>query len=175
MPLRRFFVSAALIVVVGTGASAAAAAGQEFGGSPLDMRLAKIARLEPNRGIRIWLPEGNRIDGRFIGSLRDTLIIATDTRTVRVPLNLVDVLWIRQRATAKGAKIGGISGTLVGAALGGLIAIFIQSDCDTGDCGGDALRAVGGMSVLGAAGGTALGAVIGSRTWEWDRRYEGRP
>lgn len=146
-----------------------------LGGPPLDMRLAKIGRLQPGRGIRIWLPEGNLIDGRFLGSRRDSLLIATDRRTVSVPLPLVDALWIRQRATAKGAKIGVLSGTLAGGVIGGFLALVLQSQCDTGDCGGDVIRIIGGMTLIGAAGGAALGVAIGSQTWVWDRRYNGRP
>lgn len=138
-----------------------------------DPRLgAAVAALRVGAPIRV-ATSGARADGQFLGATFDSLVMSGGTAGHHLPLAAVDTLWLRDRATRRGAVIGAVTGGL-GLAL--FVAVVAGSICQTpAECraGGRAgvPLVIGGGFVLGAGGGALLGAAVGSVTHRWRRLY----
>jgi hypothetical protein len=105
------------------------------------------------------------VSGRLHGASPIDLVVASEGDTLTIPLSRisrVEVQRIRVPATGRGAKRGAIVGVGIGLGLYGIAAAGCGSLCNDHSEG---LLAVWG----GAALGTALGALIGSRqlTYRW--------
>lgn len=132
-------------------------------------RLEAVVRdLEPDQRLRLQLSgTGQRLEGRYLGPDDDgSLRLTSGERVVRAPLVEIDGLWTRGRSTVKGAAIGGIAGLVGGALYGAAISevTCAESSCTTLGL----MAAVGG---LGAAGGAAVGALVGLAIPSWKLRF----
>jgi hypothetical protein len=81
-----------------------------------------------------------------------------------IALSDVDAVWLRGRATRRGAAIGVIAGGGAGLLFAGWFAALVST---TGDGEDGAVGLVLGGTLIGAAGGGALGGAIGATTARW--------
>jgi len=111
--------------------------------------------------------EGARTTGRLMSLGGGTATLETETGRRVIDLSGVDTVWVRGRATAKGAIIGGAVGAVM---LGTFAALALDDNCDSSSC---TSAAEGGLAggLVGAATGALLGAGIGALIPKWKRRY----
>lgn len=136
--------------------------------SPEQKRLrAVIDLITPDQRLRLQAgAPGIRLEGRYAGTADDRLALLTDVGVVDTRLGEISRLWTRGRSTAKGALIGGVGGLVIGATYGALISgvTCAESSCTTLGLA----AAVGG---IGAAGGAAVGALVGLAIPSWKLRF----
>ena len=116
---------------------------------------------------------GERNIGRLVRVGSDTLFLSFGA----VPIASLEDVWLRQRATRKGLRIGATAGAIGGLAYGAFLALLFEAFCET-DCEdygfAEAALITGAIGALGMVGGGALGAAIGASLPEWvsltDRR-----
>ena len=126
-------------------------------------RSKAIARLKPGSLIRVHAQSLGEIVGRYHSSASDSLFISDNMGESGVPIAAIDAIWVRGRATWKGAKIGGIVVGAVGTGVG----IVAVSGCDGAACIFD-------LPILGVGGviaGGLVGAGLGTAFPKWHRRY----
>lgn len=128
-------------------------------------RDSAVGRLETGQRIRITAEGMARLIGNAGVVSNDTLDFAQDDMVRRIPVQAIDTLWTRGRATTTGMLIGGVVGALLGA-YGGAVA---SAACEY-DCGSDG-GTIAGVSALGMATGAAVGALIGAAIPKWKRRF----
>ncbi len=140
----------------------------EVSGAPDPQRLeAVLEQLSPDQHLRLEAGAPRvRFEGRYAGTADARLALATDGGVVHTRLAEIDRLWTRGRSTAKGALIGGVAGLVIGATYGALLSgvTCAESSCTTLGLA----AAVGG---IGAAGGAAVGALVGLAIPSWKLRF----
>ncbi len=140
----------------------------EVSGAPDPQRLeAVLEQVSADQRLRIEAggPE-MRLEGRYAGTADAGLALSTDSGIVHARLDEIDRLWTQGRSTAKGALIGGVAGLVIGATYGALIS---EVTCAESSCTTLGLAAaVGGV---GAAGGAAVGALVGLAIPSWKLRF----
>ena len=138
------------------------------GATPEQKRLtAVIALIAPDQRLRLETgAPGIRLEGRYAGAAEGRLALLTDEGVVDARLGEISRLWTRGRSTAKGALVGGVGGLVIGATYGALISgvTCAESSCTTLGLA----AAVGG---IGAAGGAAVGALVGLAIPSWKLRF----
>lgn len=137
-------------------------------GAPESLRLEGVLeQISPDQRLRLEAgAPGVRLEGRYAGTTDGRLALVTDGGVVHTRLGEIDRLWTRGRSTAKGALIGGVAGLVIGATYGALISgvTCAESSCTTLGLA----AAVGG---IGAAGGAAVGALVGLAIPSWKLRF----
>ena len=140
----------------------------EAPGAPESLRLEGVLeQVSPDQRLRLEAgAPGVRLEGRYAGTAEAGLALVTDGGVVHTRLGEIDRLWTRGRSTAKGALIGGVGGLVIGAIYGALISdvTCAESSCTTLGLA----AAVGG---IGAAGGAAVGALVGLAIPSWKLRF----
>jgi len=130
---------------------------------PFQKRSKAIARLKPGSLIRVHAQSLGEFVGRYHSSTTDSLLISNDMGESDLPIAAIDAIWVRGRATWKGAKIGGI----VGGAAGTIAGIAAVSGCDGAACSfALPILGVGGVIV-----GGLVGAGLGAASTKWHRRF----
>jgi hypothetical protein len=126
-----------------------------------------LEQIPPDQRLRLEAgAPGVRLEGRYAGTADAGLALVTDDGVVHRRLGEIDRLWTRGRSTAKGALIGGVAGLVIGATYGALIS---EVTCAESSCTTLGLAAaVGG---IGAAGGAAVGALVGLAIPSWKLRF----
>jgi hypothetical protein len=133
--------------------------------------------LETGKLVLVRTIFGLEYEGRWQGSDSDSIYLAVPDmeQWQTLPAEDVEAIWIRGRATATGAKTLGIGGALIGFVYGLLIAAYLT---DTDPDGSDVLPIVGLTSLTalaGAAGGSAVGALVGTALPRWHLVYTRQP
>ena len=128
-------------------------------------RDSAVTRLETGQQIRITAEGMARLVGNAGVVSHDTLDFAQDDMVRRIPIQAIDTLWTRGRATSTGAIIGGVTGAVLGMLAGAVGAGLCEYDCSST---GGAVAVVG---AIGAVAGTGLGALIGAAIPKWKRRF----
>jgi hypothetical protein len=109
--------------------------------------------------------ERRRFEGRVIRVAGDSVFIADAGRVRALPMGLIDTLWVRRRATGRGALVGAlVGGVPLALALGALCAGYGD------DCGNNVTGAAAAGFVIGGGAGALLGSAIGSVVVRWERR-----
>ncbi len=119
--------------------------------------------LRAGQTVRVRLADGRRFEARLAGVDSSPLVPRFQQLQQVVPITAIDSLWLRRRATGRGAIVGGI---VVGGASFAFLTIVCQAISE-GQC--DAWGAVIGLSVAGAGAGALVGAGIGSLIPRWQR------
>lgn len=132
-------------------------------------RAVAMRSLSPGDSVRLDGLRLGRVEGRFVNSNAAILTLASGASPLEIPFDAVEHLWVRGRATRKGALIGSLSGLVVGVVGGVLIASVACEPVDGGDCTAAEVAAVTGL--LGAAAGTAIGFGVGFAIPEWRLRF----
>ena len=128
-------------------------------------RDSALTRLRTGQQIRISAEGMARLTGHAGIVSDDTLDFAQDDAVRRIPVQAIDTLWTRGRATTTGMLIGGVVGALLGAYGGAVASVACEYDC--GSDGGT----IAGVSALGMAAGAGVGALIGAAIPKWKRRF----
>ena len=131
---------------------------QRAGAGPT--RQTAVESLEEGQWVRIAGAFG-RGEGPVLAHSTDELTLSSRPQPLRVPATSIDTVWTRGRATGTGALVGG----LIGLGLGAVFASQWELE-DTPPA------AIWGLALgAGAAGGTVVGAAIGSGVHVYKRRY----
>ncbi len=123
-------------------------------------RLLAVHRLKTGQMVRIWTHR-HLLEGRFLRSQNQSIIVQRNENESTIEISQVQALWVHSRQTGKGALIGSVVGATTGLFLG-LFHSGSTNACDQ-DCPGLSPY----FAFLGALGGSALGANIGSATGRW--------
>jgi hypothetical protein len=121
-------------------------------------RDSALARLKTGQQIRISGEAMSRLIGKAGVASNDTLDFAQDDAVRRIPVQAIDTLWVRGRATSTGMLYGGVLGGLAGALAG--------ASAESSEGGDVAL-----VGAAGALAGVAVGALVGAAFPEWKRKY----
>lgn len=132
-------------------------------------RRAAAHALEPGQRVRLDVAHTGRVEGRFAFASDTSLTVALEEGTTVVRVPDIERLWVRGRATAKGALIGAGAGVLAGVVFGILISTVACEPVDGGNCTAAEVAALTGL--LGGAGGAAVGAGVGFVIPVWRLRF----
>ena len=129
-------------------------------------RESSIDALEVEQRARVRAADALSIEGVFLGLEGPDMLLRTigAEQARRVPVDRLEALWVRTRATRKGAKIGAIAGGVLGVGFGILIGEVL---CNDEDCEADTVEAALGLGALGAIAGAIPGALIGYLVQGW--------
>lgn len=167
--MRQLLLTALVLVVLFPMPSIASRPAQD----PIQKRSKAIARLKPGNLVRVHAKSLGEIVGRYRSSTDDSLLISDGMGESSVPVVAIDAIWVRGRATWKGAKIGGI----VGGAAGTILGIALAAACNSyqGIFGGrrsePCPEVIPVLGIVGAAAGGLVGAGLGTASPKWHRRY----
>lgn len=164
-----FVRSATLVALVCLFPLLAAAQGPAPTESVSAARAHAVAALRRGQVVRLQVRGDGRVQGRFLGSAGDTVLVGDSTAPRRVPVPAMETLWVRGGHTALGAIVGG---TFAGAADAYLFYVIGQMICGMDGnekCRPAAFAVLGGLG--GALGGALMGGVIGMLFPKWQRRF----
>ena len=136
-------------------------------------RESSVNALEVGQRVRVRAADALSIEGVFLGLEGQDMLLRTTPaeQARRVPVDRLEALWVRKRATGKGAKIGVIAGGVLGVGLGIIIGSIIENlDCGNGAevCDRPSTFEVAVvLGALGALGGGAAGGLIGYLVRSW--------
>jgi hypothetical protein len=184
---RRSMMSRPLAVAAGVCVSLAAASGRaetpapqetqppaaatEASPLPPEPLAAALARLRPGQRIRIAADGRNKVEGRLLAVGEGGRVVLgpselNDRLSSGVPIESVRSVWVRGRATKRGAIAGGVIGGLAGGLFGTFAALMNDSANRTLWSTGTALGLAAGGTVGGITGG-----IVGTATPHWHRVY----
>jgi hypothetical protein len=120
--------------------------------------------LRPGQTVRVWLADGQRFEARLVAVDSNPRVLRFVEPHPVVPITAINSLWLRRRATGRGALIGGI-------VVGGLSFAFLTVVCNAFSEGNgcQSWGAVVGLTLVGGGVGALLGAGIGSLFPRWQR------
>ncbi len=129
-------------------------------------RQSTVDALEAGQRVRVRAADALSIEGVFLGLEGPDILLSTTPadQTQRVPIDRLEALWVRERATEKGFKIGAIAGGVLGVGFGILIGEVL---CNNEDCDSGTVEPALGLGLLGTAAGASIGALIGSLVSGW--------
>lgn len=144
--------------------------------SPYRKELAILGRIAPGDMLRLDGAGLQRLDGRFLGSVADTLVVTRGLLETRVPLAAVDGAWVRRPALRSRAVKGARIGAKVGAVTGGLGYLLLldkrfNDPPDDYSLGWHVAFVVEEAIFFGAIG-TVIGAVAGVDRTTWQPLWE---
>ena len=113
--------------------------------------------------IRVRAADALRMEGVFVAFEGQDLLVSTSQvgPDQRVPVDRLQALWVQERATRKGAVIGGMTGAVLGVGVGAYGREYVL---DPGEFDGGDLVAI---TVVGAGWGAVPGALIGYLVRGW--------
>lgn len=129
-------------------------------------RESSVDALEAGQRVRVRAADALSIEGVFLGLEGQDMLLSTTVaeQALRVPVDRLEALWVRKRATRKGAKIGAITGGVLGVGFGIIIGEVL---CNDADCEANTLGAAALVGAYGAGAGAAGGALIGYLVQGW--------
>ena len=129
-------------------------------------RKSSVEALEAGQRVRVRAADALSIEGVFLGVEGQDMLLSTTgaEQALRVPVDRLEALWVRKRATRKGAFIGAITGGAVGVGFGLFIGEVL---CNDADCEANTLGAAALVGAFGAGAGAAGGALIGYLVQGW--------
>ena len=122
--------------------------------------------------VRVRAADGLSMEGAFVGFEGQDMLLSTAQtgQDQRVPIDRLQAVWVGERATRTGSRIGAITGVVLGVGAGIFFSEIVLPDLD---CGGDPCDSVptvvtaGVLGALGGVAGAAVGALIGSLVQGW--------
>jgi hypothetical protein len=144
--------------------------------SPYRKELAILGRIAPGDMLRLEGAGLQRFEGRFLGSVADTLVVTRGSLETRVPLTAVDGAWARRPALRSRAVKGARIGAKVGAITGGLGYLLLldkrfNDPPDDYSLGWHIAFVVEEAFFFGAVG-TVIGAAAGVDRTTWQPLWE---
>jgi hypothetical protein len=132
-------------------------------GSRDSVAWAALSRLRPGSGVRVHTAELGRLEGRFLSLTDAAVTVGHAPADTRVALAGIDSLWQRGSAWKTGAIVGGIVGTLLGAAT-----VYVAASSE--DFSDTPPLVFAAAVAIPMAGGALLGAGVGALIPTWRRR-----
>ena len=131
-----------------------------------------LQTLSTGSTIKVTTPASGAAEGRFLGVVRDSLLLRMSALERRVALSAIDTLWVWQRNGERGALMGAAIGAGALAVVG---TVWIATSSESGSHSPSDYAAVAGIfGIVGGLGGAAIGSVLGAVTQTWRRVYPGR-
>ena len=122
----------------------------------------------PGARVRLYRDAGGPVQGTC-GPLLDVRLTVREEGTDRaMPLASVREVWVEERATGRGAMIGG------GIGAGALMLhgyVVVRGMCEGGPCTDDLVIVLPLGALVGGTAGGLIGGGIGYLTKAWERRY----
>jgi hypothetical protein len=132
-------------------------------------RMAAVQTLKVGQHVRLAVSQVGRVEGSFMVANDNSITLAGRDSSSQYLLPGVEQLWVRGRATGKGALIGAGVGVLIGVVSGLIFSSVACEPIDGGNCTPAELAAVAGL--LGGTGGALVGAGIGFAIPTWRLRF----
>ncbi len=132
-------------------------------------RAAAVRTITLGQFVRADIARLGRVEGRFVAANETTVTLTSQGATAQVPLLDLERLWVRKRATGRGALIGAALGVLAGVVGGLAIGSIACEPVDGGNCGAAEVATLTGL--VGGAGGALIGAGVGSVIPVWRLRF----
>ena len=132
-------------------------------------RAAAVRAITPGQYVRADIARLGRVEGQFVTANETIVTLTSHGASTQVPLLDLERLWVRRRATGRGALIGAAVGVVTGVVAGLAISSIACEPVDGGDCTAAEVAAVTGL--LGGAGGGLIGAGVGSLIPIWRLRF----
>ena len=145
------------------------AAPHAFAGAQDTARVTAVRTISLGQYVRADIVRLGRVEGRFVTATERTVTLTRQGVRTEVPLLDLERLWVRQRATGRGALVGAGIGVLVGIVGGLAISSVACEPVDGGDCSAAEVAVVTGL--LSGAGGGVIGAGVGSLIPVWRLRF----
>lgn len=165
MPRHPFLASLLLTALLSYAAATSSAQTSDSAVSQATLLL----RLGSDSGSAVWVasPGNRQIEGRLRRVTDSSLVLGMGDRELILPILASDTVWVRGRATQRGAKVGGTVGLLL---IGAVTTLFLVTCRDGTDdpCTGIGGLVPAGLITVGAGG--LLGAAVGSLIPQWHRR-----
>ncbi len=134
-----------------------------------------LAGLRHRAVIRFQTPDSALYEGEFLKVQKKQLFYLTALGEKQITLDSINVLWVRKRATQKGAKKGLLYGAIAGAISFHLLGYLAYGMCE-GDCPDDpflhAMKFSLVGTILGGGSGALIGTIIGSGTYLWEKKFD---
>jgi len=129
-------------------------------------RESSVDALETGQPVRVRAADALSIEGVFLGlEGQDMLLSVTPAEQAqRIPVDRLEALWVRTRATKKGAVIGAISGGVLGIAA---VISVLYTGPGFEISGSEALGFGLLVPAFFAGTGAVSGALIGSQVRGW--------
>jgi hypothetical protein len=152
------------------------AAAQSLASASVASWQRSLSDVHSGQAVRLGLIHRGRTEGRWVevsSPQPDSMVISLASPTGverRVAFRSVDTLWVRGRATRRGAIIGGVTA----AALMGGMYVLLKGACAPGTddpCTGWLLEQPVRYILFSAGVGGFLGAGVGTVFHQWHRRY----
>jgi hypothetical protein len=133
-------------------------------------RFDSVASLLENGGILRVKRASETVEGTLVGTTTDGLVIRSrDGTAIRVATSNIEVMWQRDNSAGQGAFFGGLTGAV---ALGGFAFLVGNGMCESSSgCGSDTMKLALYGGAFGAAGGSVIGAGIGTLVHRWVRVF----
>jgi hypothetical protein len=159
---------AAGLIILAAALMAFEAAAQSPAAAP--NRFDSVASLLENGGILQVKRASETVEGRLVGTTADGLVIRSrDGSAIRLATSNIEVMWRRENSAGQGALFGGVTGAAV---LGALALMAGEGLCDAANgCGSDIMKLALYGGAFGAAGGSVIGAGIGTLVHRWVRVF----
>lgn len=125
--------------------------------------------LTPGDRVRLQTVSAGLLEGVAAAASDQSVLLDRNGDRLEIARADIQKVWVRGRATKKGAIIGGIVGLAAGVTYGLLITRPESSPCDADNCTRAGVTAVSGA--IGLAAGAGIGALIGSVIPRWRLRF----
>ena len=122
----------------------------------------------PGGELRLATRTEGIIRGRCGGVRDGRLFVGLYADERMVNLAEIDTVWVRRRATLRGAATGGVAG---GVGMGLLGLSVATAWCPSGGCARETVFIARVSTLAGVVGGALLGAAVGHNVRFWDRRH----
>jgi hypothetical protein len=123
--------------------------------------------LSAGQRIRVRAAGALSVEGVFGGLEGQDMLLSTPQagQDQRVPIDRLQALWVRKRATKEGAVIGAITGAVFGIGVAFYVDKYVGTDCRS--CEPDPLEVGLVLGASGAGAGAVVGAAIGFLVQRW--------
>jgi hypothetical protein len=123
---------------------------------------AALGGIRLDKRVRILTRDEQWVDGRYLGLRNDSLFVASGMEETGTAAADIRGLWTRERATWRGARVGGVVVGVAGGVVTPLFMYLLSQLCDTGTCDDDFGTGdyVAG-ALLGGLGGGLMGGLAG--------------
>lgn len=126
--------------------------------------------LTPGQKIRVQARPVGLIHGQVSSTNNDTLVIREGTVERSLPIESIEIVWVRRGSAGSGAKWGAVGFGVIGTLLGYSVYNWAKNLDESEDPDGPEEAIIAG-ALLGVATGALVGAAIGAAVSNWHQVY----